>query len=192
MQEVAWPERGYYLVEVQPGANPKHQAELIAPPRRPFYRLSLQVDGLIEPNAIYDAVRKLIRRKEKHISRHPAAVVEFVLSGMLPFNRYDLDLDEIKTIIKDVLSPLLVRVQNNTMPPEFEILVDHDTTSRPELERAIVRELLERDARYRAAADDWAGAALDLKQMVTDKNSPQAILDYLRRARAELVTAEGS
>jgi DNA repair exonuclease SbcCD nuclease subunit len=185
VEEVAWPERGYYLVETESGSHPGHKAELIAPPRRPFHRLRLPVDALEEPNAVYDAVRALLRRKDREIVRQPAPVVELTLSGVLAFSRFDLDLDYVKSIIEGAVSPLLARVRNMTTPAEFEVAVDVEA-SRPELERSIVRELLERDARYRPAAEDWTRVALDVKRMALESTTPEAMIDYLRRARAEM------
>jgi exonuclease SbcD len=190
VEEVAWPERGCYLVEIRPGENPDHHAELIAPPRRAFHRLRLAVDALTEPNAVYDAVRRLIKREDGSITRDPASVVEFTLGGVLPFNRFDLDLDYVKGLLKEAWSPLVTRVHDRTTPAEFEISVDVEA-NRPELERAIVQELLERDARFRPAADEWTRVALEMKRLAWEGSSPEAVIDLLRRARAELVaTAE--
>jgi hypothetical protein len=77
-------------------------------------------------------------------------------------------------------------VRNRTTPAEFEIAVDVEA-SRPELERTIVRELLERDARFRPAADDWTRVALDVKRLVLEDSPPETVIDYLRRSRTELV-----
>ena len=186
MEEVAWSRRGYYLVEMELGGDRGHQAELVVPPRRPFHRLRLAVDALEEPNAVYDRVRALLRRKDREIARDPAPVVELTLSGVLAFSRFDLDLDHIEDIVQGAISPLLVRIQNATTPAEFEVAVDSEA-SRPELERGIVRELLERDARYRPGAEDWTRVALDIKRMALEGSSPDAVVEYLRRARAELV-----
>jgi len=182
VEEVAWPERGYYLVEVGVRGNLGYDAELIPPPRRPFHRLRLEVDALVEPNAVYDAVRKLIKRKDGEVGRDPAPVVELTLSGVLPFNRFDLDLDYVKSLVDEAWSPLVTRVQNQTTPAEFEIAVDTEA-SRPELERAIIRELLERDARFRPAAEEWAQVAIDVKRLALEGSSPEAVIDCLRRAR---------
>jgi len=190
MEEVAWPERGYYLVELQPGDDPDHQAELVIPPRRPFHRLRLETDTLTEPNIVYDAVRRLIKREDKHIIRDPAPVIELTLGGMLPFNRFDLDLDFIKGLLDEAWSPLEARVHNRTTPAEFEIAVDVEA-SRPELERTIICELLERDARFRKAAEDWTRVALDVKQTVLEGSAPDAVIEILRQARAELVMPAG-
>jgi hypothetical protein len=107
---------------------------------------------------------------------------------VLAFHRADLDLDYVQEIIRDALSPLLVRIQNGTTPAEYEISVDVES-SRPELERSVVRELLKRDARYREASEDWTHLALDIKRMALEKSTPEAIVGYLRRARTELLTA---
>jgi exonuclease SbcD len=188
VDEVAWPERGYYLVELQPGSNPSHQAELIAAPRRPFHRLRLEVDALTEPNLLYDAVRRLIKRKDEDISYDSAPVVELTLGGVLSFNRFDLDLDYVKGLLDEAWSPVVTRVRNMSIPAEFEIRVDVEA-SRPELERTIVQELLERDARFRPAADEWTRVALEVKRLVLESSPPETVIDTLRRARAELAAA---
>ena len=125
------------------------------------------------------------------IVRDPTPIVELTLGGVFPFSRYDLDLDYIKGLLDEAWSPLLARVRNMTTPAEFEVAVDVEA-GRPELERSIVRELLERDARFRPAAEDWARVALDVKRLVLEGSTPEIAIDYLRRSRAELVTgAEG-
>ena len=143
------------------------------------------MDALEEPIAVYDAVRVLLKRRDDEIVRDPAPVVELTLTGVLAFDRFDLDLDYVEGIVQEAVSPLLVRVRNATTPAEFEITVDVEA-SRPELERSIVRELLERDARYRPAAEDWTRVALDVKRLALESSAPEAMVDYLRRARAEL------
>ena len=185
VQETEWPERGCYLVEIEEGDRPGHRAELIAPPRRSFCRFRLPVDAFDAPQAVYDALRSLLRRKRKEIACKPAPVIELTLTGVLAFNRFDLDLDYVEQILREA-EPLLARVRNATTPAEFEVPLDVEA-SRPELERSIVHELLERDARYRRAAEDWTRVALDVKRMALERSSPEALIDYLRRARAELV-----
>jgi DNA repair exonuclease SbcCD nuclease subunit len=188
MDEVAWPERGYYMVEVTPGTEPNHRVELIVPPRRPFHRLRLEVDGFTEPNQLYDGVRALIRQQDDDITHNPQPVIELILGGVLPFNRFDLDLDYVEDLLEEAWSPLITRVKNRATPSEFEIDVDTEA-ARPELERGIVQELLERDARFRPAAEAWTKVALDLKRMMLEGSPPQAVIDALREAKAEISTA---
>ena len=145
------------------------------------------MDALTEPNVLYDALRGLLKREDSSVPRDPSPVVELTLRGVLPFSRFDLDLDYVKSLIDEAWSPLVTRVRNMTTPAEFEVAVDVDA-SRPELERAIVRELLERDARYRPAAEEWTQVALDVKRLALEGSSPEVVIDHLRQARAELTT----
>jgi hypothetical protein len=179
------------MVEVEPNPSLGYHAELIVPPRRPFHRIRLETDNLSEPNAVYDAVRKLIRKGDRNVVRDPAPVVELTLGGILPFNRLDLDLDYVKSLLDEAWNPLAARVRNMTTPAEFESAVEMES-SRPELEWAIIRELLERDARFRPAVEEWTRIALEVKRLVLEGGHPQAVVETLRHARAELTTlAEG-
>ena len=95
-------------------------------------------------------------------------------------------LDYIKGLLDDAWSPLVTRVQNRTTPVEFEIAVDAEA-SRPELERTIVRELLERDARFRPTSEEWTRVALDVKRLALEDSTPETMIDYLRRSRVNCV-----
>ena len=185
IDETAWPERGCLLVEIHPDQTPLHRADLLSTPRRDFHRFRVLVDALESPNAVYDAVRKLTVREASCFSQGQRPVVEVTLSGVLPFNRYDLDLNYIEQIVTGAWSPLVVRVRNQSTPIEFEIQVD-EATSRPELERAIVKDLLTRDARFRPAAETWAVGALDLKRLVLEGSSPETIITHLRDLRQKV------
>jgi len=189
MDETQWPERGAYLVEIRPGTSQPHVARLRSTPRRPFHRFWLEVDGLTEPNAVYDAVRARIRRAERKVQHDPAPVVELTLTGVLPFNRYELDLDYVQGLLEEAWSPLTARVQSKITPADFEVDADAEA-SRPELERTIVQQLIERDARYRPQAEDWMEGALELKQLVLEGTRPQAIVEHLRRLRNDLALDE--
>jgi hypothetical protein len=116
-------------------------------------------------------------------------VVELTLTGVLPFNRYELDLDYVQQLLEDAWSPLTARVQSKITPAEFEVDADAEA-SRPELERTIVQQLIERDARYRPQAEAWMEGALALKQQVLEGTPPQAIVAHLRRLRNDLALDE--
>jgi len=185
MDEAAWEDRGYFVVDVDPARRSKHLVEHIAPPRRPFHRMTLKVDGLASPNAVADAVRRLIARERPRVPLDKRPVVELTLSGILPFNRIDLDLDYVQGLIDDAWAPLCTRVRNQTAPADFEISVDSGA-SRPELEQAVLKDLLGRDLRFRPAAADWTRVALDIKRLALDKAPASAIIAALRAARTEL------
>ena len=186
MDEVAWSDRGYYVVDLATRSAVAHQARLVPTPRRHFERLRVSVETCPSPEAVYDAVRAHLSRLQLPPSGL-SPVVELTLEGTLSFDRLQLDLGYVETLAREALDPLLVRIQNVTVPTEFEVNV-RQGTNRAEIEHQVLCELIERDGRYRASADAWAQVAIDLKRMALEGNSPEAILSHLRRKRAELLT----
>jgi exonuclease SbcD len=205
MDEAAWPDRGYYLVEVDTasraggamshagGAAPseralqtvKHRARLVRNPRRPFFRLSFSVEACDSPDALYAAAEEFARRESAEATGHAGntqPVVEMALEGVLPFDRRELDMKRLEAIVQIAFDPLLVRVINHTVPTEYEVSGD-ESKSRAELERKVLEDLVERDARYRPAAADWADLILNVKRMVLEGTSPEGIVEYLQSAK---------
>lgn len=189
MEEAAWPERGYYIVSFDPDSKQKHEAQLRAPERRPFHRFHLKVDNLQSPNVVYDAVKNLVDREQKTVSPGSNPVIRLTLEGILPFNRYELDLDYIKTQLEEAWSPLTARVHSRITPAEFEITANQQGT-RSELEQEVVRELVERDHRFRQQSEAWAKGALDLKRLVLEGSAPDEIIDHLAQLQSELFAEE--
>ncbi|MEJ2554706.1 MAG: DNA repair exonuclease [Anaerolineae bacterium] len=191
MDEVAWPDRGYDLVEVDTehpdGARQavKHKARLIRNPRRPFLRLSFSVETCENPEALYTAVEEFARSQSAEAAGHTGGaqpVVEMALEGVLPFDRRELDMKRLEVIVQSTFDPLLVRVTNRTVPTEYEVSGD-EAKSRAELERKVLEDLVERDARYRPAAAEWADLILNVKRMVLEDTSPEGIVEYLQSAK---------
>lgn len=191
MDEAAWPDRGYYLVEVDTeppdGARQtvKHIARLVRNPRRPFLRLSFSVETCDNPEALYAAAEKFARSESAEAAGHTGSaqpVVEMALEGVLPFDRRELDMKRLEVIVQSTFDPLLVRVTNRTVPTEYEVSGD-ESKSRAELEREVLEDLVERDARYRPAAAEWADLTLNVKRMVLEETSPEGIVEYLQSAK---------
>ena len=178
MDEAAWPDRGYYLVGVDTEQASKHTAQPVRNPRRPFHRLSLKVDTYEGPDALYAAAEKYARKEAARHPKNPQPVIELVLEGVLAFDRHELDVKRLEAIVEVALNALLVRVTNRTVPTEYEVSGD-ESKPRDELEREVVEDLVERDARYRPAAGDWAETILTVKRMSLEGTSPEGILDYL-------------
>ena len=188
MDEVAWTDRGYYIVDLKSHSPMTHQARLVATPRRHFVRLRLEVDRYLTPEALYQGIRARLPAP----STAPAGaepVVELTLTGSLAFDRLDLDLGRIESLIAEAYRPLLTRVQNATVPAQGSVTAGSWMT-RAELEHDVLRELIERDSRYRPAAAEWAAVALELKRKALAGESPAVILDYLRGAWSQIATED--
>jgi exonuclease SbcD len=210
IDEAAWPNRGYYLVEVNTTPSdgaPKHLAQLVTNPRRPFLRLSLSVDPYQNPEALYTAAEGHLRQEAAQYAsnahnpesttqplaaelpdgvshqakKSTAPMVNLTLEGVLPFARHELDVKRLEALIEDAFHPLLARVNNRTVPTEYEVSGD-ETKPRAELEREVVEDLVERDARYQRAAADWTQIILNVKRMSLEGTSPEGLVDYLESA----------
>lgn len=185
MDEVEWRNRGYYLVELAAHSETVHQAQLVPTPRRHFVRLHLSIDDCATPQAVYDAVKARLARQHIPPSLDRPPVVELTLRGTLCFDRLELDLGRIETLVKEACNPLLARVQNATTPVGLEIQA-REAMTRAELEHEVLRELIEQDSRYRSAAGEWAQVALELKRRALSGTSPSDILEYLQQMRGEM------
>jgi len=188
MTEAAWPQRGYYLVDVdteRPRAQgePAHRAHLHPVPRRDFVRLSFKVDHCTTPEMLYADCRRYVEQKarDQAAGRRTAPVVELRLSGVLPFDRAGLDLQRYEELLHENFAPLLAFVKNATQPTEFAVAVDSQR-SRRDLEKQIIAELLGRDARFAGQREGWTRLALSLKEMALTGAAPEAILDELANA----------
>ena len=74
-EESAW-ERGYYVVEIdteRPGEGPRHIAQHVVNPRRPFLRYTFSVDGLTTPAAFYEQFERFCRQTRARIGRRAGA-----------------------------------------------------------------------------------------------------------------------
>ena len=177
MTEAAWPERGYYLVEVDTKAEPKHRPLLHANFRRPFERIFFKVDDCETPVELFDQCRRFVgRRRRQFRGREP--VVELRLTGVLPFDRSALTLAPFEQMIEELYEPLIRFVRNDTRAAEFAV-GDDQQLSRPALERQIIAGLLERDSRFRARSGEWTELALAIKQLAVRGASADAILEEL-------------
>jgi DNA repair exonuclease SbcCD nuclease subunit len=191
-QEATWPERGYYLVEVDTGRaeGPAHRATLHANARRPFFSITLHVDSYESPQQLYDRCEELVKRRARdhgasRLSEDSRPVVVLHLTGVLPFDRSSLEIARLESIVRTSYQPLHVIVRNNVRATEFPVEVG-ETVNRSQLERLVLEDLFRRDARFRGQSNRWARIALGLKGLALEGADPATIVDELERQMAEL------
>jgi exonuclease SbcD len=203
-EEAAWEDRGYYFVEIDTCdperiIDPKklaryHHAIHLVSKRRPFVRHELRVDGLNEPNAVYEYLEQYCRREgPKYQKVMLSPVVHIHLVGTLAFDAGSLDQKYMEEMVQSHFQPLFARIDNNTndqdfMPDGGEI-DGRDRSAWHELERHIFEELVSRDNRYLPHKEQWSVVLADLKQMALQKDDPAQIAQFLRDKRAELLGA---
>lgn len=185
MDERRW-HGGFYHVTVNTRGNPKHIARHIKSHRRPFHRLVFPVDEYTTPEALYDGLRVRLEEERPMMRLSDLApVVEVSLEGVLAFDRSALDMEHVRTLIEETISPLIARPRNNTRSTEFEISSEEHPT-RAELERQVLRDLIQRDSRYRGQAERWANLASEVKAMALTGSPPEAIVATMRQQIAEM------
>lgn len=104
IEEAHWGSRGYFVVE---STSDGIWVQPVLPARRPAYRLDLEVDTMRNPQTLYNAICVLL--KNTNIPTTPSPIVELTLIGVLPFGRFALDIDHIKSLIDQACSPAFSR-----------------------------------------------------------------------------------
>ncbi|HXF62150.1 MAG TPA: exonuclease SbcCD subunit D [Caldilineaceae bacterium] len=194
--EAAWPERGYYLVDVDTrrGDGMKHTAVLRANRRRRFYHLTFKVDLHNSPDALYaNCEAYLARRARDHgvarLGPNDRPVVVLHLSGVLPFDRSALAIGRLEEMVRECYNPLHVIVRNATQGNELQV-ESGGAVSRPVLERQVLADLFSRDARFRPHSGRWANLALGLKALALEGAAPEAVVEELESQMAQIEQAE--
>lgn len=200
-EEAQWEDRGYYYVEIDT-EHPEqiidlsrrervHHAERRISQRRPFLRYDLRVDGLNEPDELYQKLEDLCRRESarQHTTVPPLVLVSLI--GTLGFDAGALDSARMEEMVRGYFNPLYARVDNHTndqdyVPDEGDI-DGRDRSAWHILERRIFEELVGRDNRYQPAREQWGEVLASLKRMAVDKDEPTLIAQFLRGKREELL-----
>jgi hypothetical protein len=190
--EVAWRERGYFLVEVDTARSegPKHTVKLIANPRRPFERLFLKTDLIESPEALYKQAHELMSRRARDLGParlEPSTmpIVDFHLQGLLNFDRTAMSLSQFEEMAREILNALHPLIRNDTHSADYAP-ASGETMNRQTLERHVLDNLFSRDARFAPRSRQWARLALDLKTLTLDGASSEVILDELEARMARI------
>jgi len=173
MTEAEWRERGYYLVEVDPNRR-SHTARLLPGARRDFVRLKHDLTAYRTPAEVEQGVAALVAAEARK-RRYDGPVVELTLTGFLAFAPGDLTLERLRVPIQSAFNALLVRIENRAVPPGG-VVEENGATSRSDVERHVLQQLIERDERLRTNSEVWTGAVLQLKEMALRREAPEQIV----------------
>ena len=183
--EMAWPERGFYMVEIDTARaeGPKHVANLCANPRRPFERLAIKTDLIESPEKLYEQVHGLMSRKARDLGTSRLAestrpIVSLYLHGLLNFDRSALSVTHLEEMATELLNALHPLIRNETHSADYAP-APGETMNRQALERHVLDDLFSRDARYAPRSRQWARLALDIKTLALDGTGAEGILDEL-------------
>ncbi len=177
-------ERGLYLVEVDDAHDVK--ATFINDyVQRPFQRLTYDVSGVEDPQAVHDGVMETIAREARAHdpeSGEPAPIIEINLRGHLGFKNSLLDMRRMREEALEKTRALHVMLKNQSVPVEYAVAAGLDAdTSRAHRERRIVEDLIARDNRYRDRAREMAELVLEAKRRALGDEPPESILELIEQ-----------
>jgi DNA repair exonuclease SbcCD nuclease subunit len=177
-------ERGLYLVEV--GDDRAVKATFIDDyVQRPFQRLTFDVSGAEDPEAVHAGVMEMVGREARvhdPSSDGPAPIIEINLRGHLGFKNSLLDIPRMREEARALTGALHIMVSNRSVPVEYAVAagLDSDAT-RQVRERRIVEDLITRDIRFRSRAHDMAALTLEAKRLALGDESPERILSLIEQ-----------
>ncbi|MBA3768096.1 MAG: exonuclease SbcCD subunit D [Acidobacteria bacterium] len=177
-------ERGVYLVEVdsEHTVTAKHLSDYT---QRPFQRLSFDVSGAPDPEAVYKGVMEKVEneaRKHDTASDKPAPIIEITLRGQLGFKNSLLEINRMREEARTKTCALHVMMRNQSVPVEYAVAAGMDAQApRAERERRIIEDLIARDNRYKARARNVAELIIEAKRQALSNEPPDKILDLIER-----------
>ena len=197
IDEADWPDRGFLSVQV--GSLPDHRPKVTThrTQQRRFVRLHWAVGDCPTPESLYERLTAYLASCASPDLRRQAPVVELRLTGALTFDRTSLDLARIRTMVEAALTPIVANIRDLTTTSDYEIRVG-STMTRPEVERHVLTELVDRDSRRRDASSEWVHLLLRLKALALASRDPGPIIGELRsfheahRAGGQVPSPEGT
>jgi DNA repair exonuclease SbcCD nuclease subunit len=175
-------ERGAFLVEVDAGHNisARHISEYV---QRPFQRISYDVSGVEDADAVYAGVMDAVERearKHDESSDAPAPIIEITLRGQLGFKNSLLPINRMRDEARERTRALHIMIRNQSVPVEYAIAAGLDAQApRHERERRIIEDLIARDNRYKRRAREIAELVIETKRQALGNESPEKILELI-------------
>ncbi|PYS46443.1 MAG: hypothetical protein DMF68_19195 [Acidobacteria bacterium] len=175
-------ERGAFLVEVDDAHNIA-TTYINDYTQRPFQRLSFDVSGAQDAEAVHDAVMQMIERearKHTEASDKLAPIIEITLRGQLGFKNSLLLINRLRDEARERTGALHVMIRNQSVPVEYAVAAGMDAQApRHERERRIIEDLIARDNRYKARAHEMAELVIEAKRQALGNESPDKILELI-------------
>jgi len=184
MTEVDWDDRGYFIVDVDLAAR-RHAVTRVRSQRRAFERLHFPVDRFDGPEELERGLEARLKREATPGKVAAEPVVELHLFGVLGFDRAELDLSRLGAMTQEAFHAVLCRVHDTTDRGPLDIHMS-DGMSRTDLERHVLRELIERDVRHLGDSATWADLTIRVKELALSGGSPEEVLNELRAFREAL------
>lgn len=191
-------ERGAFLVEVDDEFNikAKHLRDYV---QRPFQRLSFDVSGVEDADAVFEGVMETVGREARKFdsdSSEPAPIIEITLRGHLGFKNSLLQINRMREEARERTGALHVMMRNQSVPVEYAVAAGMDLQApRHERERRVIEDLIARDNRFKDRAREIADLVIESKRLALNSESPDRIIELIEeklKEPAKIVGASGA
>ena len=186
-------ERGAFLIEVDDAHNVKAK-HLRDYTQRPFQRLSFDVTGALDAEAVYTGVMETVEREARPFDPEgdkPAPIIEITLRGRLGFKNSLLEIRRIREEVQERTGALHVMLRNQSVPVEYAVAAGLDAQApRQERERRIIQDLIARDNRFKHRAEEMAELVIESKRLALSNEPPDKILDLIAQKLDVTATSE--
>jgi len=176
IDEAAWTDRGYWLLEVDPPRDIVQFTPVPYSRRRTFLQFSFPVDGAKEPEQLYTDLRGCMTDEAMNRARADSPVFELRLEGLLKFPRAALDIPRIEGIVRPLFQPIVCQIRDLTETDGADIVLSQ-TASRAELESQVLRELVARDSQKAGQLDGWVATLRELLSMALRRGAAEGIIE---------------
>jgi exonuclease SbcD len=175
-------ERGAFLVEVDDAQQIK-ATYIDDYVQRPFQRLSFDVSGAEDAEAVHAGVMKTVEheaRRHDADSETPAPIIEITLRGQLGFKNSLLQINRLRDEAREKTGALHVMIRNQSVPVEYAVAAGLDAQApRHERERRIIEDLIARDNRFKSRAHEMAELVIEAKRQALSDEPPDKILELI-------------
>lgn len=148
---------------------------------RPFQQMTFDVTPYSESASLRAALLEEVRSKiEPARADKPQPIIEIALRGHLGFPNSVLEPNKIRDDVRSATGALHVRLKNHTVPVDFlDAPAEMDDTGREKLEKRVIADLVVKDSRFKARADDVAEAVIGSKRMALSDEPAEKIADFI-------------
>jgi DNA repair exonuclease SbcCD nuclease subunit len=172
--------RGVFLVDVDEKntVSAKHLTDYLY---RPFQQIPFFVDGCADAEAVTNGVlQKVADEGRPAEAGTPEPIIEIALRGQLGFPNSLIQIQKIRDEARAMTGALHVRIKNHTVPADYVDTPDEaDDLGREHLERRVIEDLIQRDARFKGRYVDMSDAVIGAKRMALSEEPPEKIADFI-------------
>lgn len=173
VEEAAWPNRGFYMVDVDM-ATGQHKAVLHTVPRREIVRVKIRVDEAAHMQHLLEMILDAIPR-----STGTQSLFDISLRGLFSFPSAQFDAELVRKAVTHDYQPLHILLKLQLDDVAHSTTGNTTTQSHDEIEHTVLMDALQADPAFASQADAWRDMVLSVKQALLSGADAQEVADII-------------